>query len=315
MELVDAPSLEQLVHDAGPLDPRRAAEVGLGVLDALAAAHAQGIVHRDVKPANVLVGPTVKLADFGVAALRDESGLTVPGMVVGSPSYMAPEQAVAGDVGPAADLWALGALLYFSVEGVPPFSAGSALATASAVVHDRPRQPQRLGALTGPVGALLAKDPGSRPDAGAVRSALLPLAAARPAPQGAATETLPAADPDQPTTATVAFPPSEATLARPQLVPSGGRARRRRTRRLALIAAVAALATGAVAAAQIAGSGRSPDPATTHQTTTSAPRAAPAPAPAAHRAAAQGRHRGSTTTTGVTPPGRSPAPPPGQAKP
>ncbi len=179
MELVRAPSLEALVRERGPVPAGLAACIGLGVLDALIAAHRVDVVHRDVKPANVLVGTgdgtvdgcpgvTVKLADFGVAALRDESGLTQPGLVIGSPSYMAPEQAAAGAVGPAADLWALGALLYFAQEGVPPFAGDTALATASAVVHGEPRAMRRPGPLTPLIERLLVKDPAARPDAAAV---------------------------------------------------------------------------------------------------------------------------------------------------
>jgi eukaryotic-like serine/threonine-protein kinase len=113
MELVDAPSLHGLVEEQGPLDDRRAARIGLDVLNALEAAHATGVIHRDVKPSNVLVPPEgpAKLADFGVASLRDEEQLTEPGIVVGSPSYMAPEQACGRPFGPPADLWALGVML------------------------------------------------------------------------------------------------------------------------------------------------------------------------------------------------------------
>src|SRR5262245_37300585 len=143
MELVEAPSLDAIVRERGPLPHPLAAAIGLGVVDALLAAHAVGVLHRDVKPANVLVGLgeelDVTLGDFGVASLRDESSMTLPGLVVGSPSYMAPEQAAGEAVGPEADLWALGALLYFTVEGVPPYARGSALATATAVVHAEPR--------------------------------------------------------------------------------------------------------------------------------------------------------------------------------
>ena len=172
MELVDAPSLSQVVVDEGPVAHTRAAALGLDVLTALEAAHVVGVVHRDVKPANVLVqsGDRAKLTDFGVATIRDDSRLTTTGLIVGSPSYMSPEQARGAEVGPPTDLWALGALLYFATEGEPPFQAGSALATASAVVHGEPRPVQYVGPLTEIITRLLTKDPDRRPTAGEIRA-------------------------------------------------------------------------------------------------------------------------------------------------
>jgi serine/threonine protein kinase len=122
MELVEAPTLAELVRVEGPLAPERVAEIGAQVASALEAAHQAGIVHRDVKPANVLVPPSgsAKLADFGVASLADDPRLTTTGLVIGSPAYMAPEQAKGEGTGPPADFWALGATLYFAVEGEPP---------------------------------------------------------------------------------------------------------------------------------------------------------------------------------------------------
>ncbi len=174
MELVEAPSLAQVVADDGPIGHPRAARIGLDVLAALESAHAVGIVHRDVKPANVLVQPgdRAKLTDFGVATIRDESRLTTTGLIVGSPSYMAPEQAMGAEVGPPTDLWALGALLYFATEGEPPFQSDSALATASAVVHGDPRPPRHPGPLTALITRLLTKDPAGRATAGEARAAL-----------------------------------------------------------------------------------------------------------------------------------------------
>jgi hypothetical protein len=174
MELVDAPSLAQVVVDGGPIPHARAARIGLDVLTALEAAHVVGVVHRDVKPANVMVqaGDQAKLTDFGVATIRDDSRLTATGLIVGSPSYMSPEQAQGAEVGPPTDLWSLGALLYFATEGEPPFHAGSALATASAVVHGEPRPVQSVGPLTEMIARLLTKDPDARPSAGQIRARL-----------------------------------------------------------------------------------------------------------------------------------------------
>ncbi|HEX7146097.1 MAG TPA: serine/threonine-protein kinase [Actinomycetota bacterium] len=163
MELVSAPTLEELVRTGGPLAPQRAARLGLGLLDALEAAHRAGIVHRDLKPKNVMVredGAT-KLADFGIASVQGDPRLTATGLVVGSPAYMAPEQVEAQPVSPATDLWALGATLWFAVEGQPPFGGGE-FQTLSAIVNGQPRRPERLGPLTPVLARLLVKDPAAR---------------------------------------------------------------------------------------------------------------------------------------------------------
>jgi hypothetical protein len=163
MELVSAPTLEELVRTGGPLAPQRAARLGLGLLDALEAAHRAGIVHRDLKPKNVMVredGAT-KLADFGIASVQGDPRLTATGLVVGSPAYMAPEQVEAQAVSPATDLWALGATLWFAVEGQPPFGGGE-FQTLSAIVNGQPRRPERLGPLTPVLARLLVKDPAAR---------------------------------------------------------------------------------------------------------------------------------------------------------
>src|SRR4051812_47118476 len=107
MELVDAPTLSEYVVAKGPLSPAEAARIGIEVLGPLGAAHGEGIVHRDVKPSNVLVTghPGAKLADFGIASVRDDPSLTRTGMLLGSPPYMAPEQAEGDGIGPATDMW------------------------------------------------------------------------------------------------------------------------------------------------------------------------------------------------------------------
>jgi hypothetical protein len=225
MELVDGPSLSQVVADDGPLTHERAAAIGLGVLTALEAAHLVGVVHRDVKPANVLVreGDRAKLTDFGVATIRDESRVTATGLIVGSPSYMAPEQATGGDITPATDLWALGALLYFAVEGEPPFQAGNALATASAVVYGEPRAQARPGPLSPVVARLLTKDPAARARAGEVRATLSRVARGerRRAPV-TPPATPPATPPDPAPVVTPATPQVAEPVASPAPAPDSG---------------------------------------------------------------------------------------------
>ncbi|MGI8758900.1 MAG: serine/threonine-protein kinase, partial [Acidimicrobiales bacterium] len=185
MELVRAPTLAAVVAEQGPLSPERAATVGLGVLGALEAAHRAGIVHRDVKPANVMMldDGSVKLADFGIASAKDDTRITAAGMVLGTPSYMAPEQAAGQRSGAPADMWGLGALLYFAVEGVAPFERGETLPTLNAVLHDEPRPMVRAGGLAPAVYELLSKAPDARPGVAASRAALEDVAQGqRPAP-------------------------------------------------------------------------------------------------------------------------------------
>ena len=181
MELVDAPSLAEVLEREGPLSPQRTAEIGLQVLDALETAHAAGITHRDVKPANVMVRPdgSAKLADFGIASIKDDPKITQTGLILGSPSYMAPEQAEGRGSGPKADLWALGATMYYAVEGGPPFDEGQAIPTLAAVMHDDPRPMQHAGPLAPVIGELLTKDPRDRPSHTETRRMLADVAAGR----------------------------------------------------------------------------------------------------------------------------------------
>jgi eukaryotic-like serine/threonine-protein kinase len=180
MELVDAPTLTDLVRTEGPLEPERAAGIGLQILSALAAAHGAGIVHRDVKPSNVMVdagakaagGDRVKLTDFGIAAVKDDPSITATGNVIGSPSYMAPEQARSNDASPASDLWGLGATLFFAVEGKAPFDRGQAMPTLHAVLNDDLPEPTNAGALGPVIADLLEKDPLRRPNAEELRRRL-----------------------------------------------------------------------------------------------------------------------------------------------
>jgi len=167
MELIPFRSLRDAVLDAGPRSPAEAARIGLSVLAALRAVHDAGVVHRDVKPANILLGPKgrVVLTDFGMAKAADSPTLTTSGVLLGSPSYLAPERARGGPAGAAADLWALGASLYAAVEGHPPFERVGALASLAAVVDDEPDTPLHAGPLRPVIEGLLRKDPDIRLDA------------------------------------------------------------------------------------------------------------------------------------------------------
>ena len=174
MELVRCRSLRDVIVSAGPLPPPQAARVGLGILAALRAAHAAGVLHRDVKPANVLLAPKgrVVLTDFGIARAADSPALTGTGILVGSPSYIAPERARGEDATAPGDMWGLGACLYAAVEGRPPFEREGALASLTAVVTDEPDPPRRAGPLWPVISGLLRKDPGSRLDADEVEQML-----------------------------------------------------------------------------------------------------------------------------------------------
>ena len=165
MELLSPRSLCDLIHEEGPLSPAGAAQVGLEILAALRSAHTLGIVHRDVKPANILVSPDrAVLVDFGIAQAAESSvTATTASMLVGSPAYIAPERARGGPSGPPADLWGLGASLYAAVEGSGPFEReGGALASLTAVVADEPEPALHAGPLWPLISGLLRKDPGER---------------------------------------------------------------------------------------------------------------------------------------------------------
>ncbi|MFJ8626886.1 serine/threonine-protein kinase [Kitasatospora sp. NPDC093550] len=174
MELVESRSLADVIREDGPLAPGRAAEIALDVLGVLSAAHALGILHRDVKPSNVLIGEDgrVVLTDFGIASVEGDASVTSTGMLVGAPSYISPERARGQKPGPPADLWSLGGTLYAMVEGRPPYDRGSALATLTAVMTEDLVAPVNAGALLPVIEGLLAKDPAERLDASQTRSML-----------------------------------------------------------------------------------------------------------------------------------------------
>ncbi|MFE3854106.1 protein kinase [Streptomyces griseorubiginosus] len=183
MEYVaDAVDLRDLVDTRGPLAPAECARVGLAVLDALTAGHQRGVMHRDVKPANILLAPDrsgspygrVLLTDYGISVQPDagETRYTLASVLVGTAGYLAPERATGGTPTPAADLFSLGCTLYHAVEGVGPFERESHLAEVTAVVMEEPRPAVRAGALGPVLSALLAKDPGQRLSAAEAEAAL-----------------------------------------------------------------------------------------------------------------------------------------------
>jgi serine/threonine protein kinase len=168
MQLVHAQSLDQVLATLGPLSARRAAEVGRQLLSALSVAHSAGVMHRDVKPSNVLLGEDDRavLTDFGIATFQGDPRLTQTGMVMGSPGFTAPERIRGEDASPASDLWSLGATLYAAVEGHGPFERrGGAITTMSAIINEEAPQASTAGALGPVIAALLRREPGERPDA------------------------------------------------------------------------------------------------------------------------------------------------------
>ncbi|MCT9076114.1 serine/threonine-protein kinase [Streptomyces fulvoviolaceus] len=174
--------LKELVETRGPLAPAECARIGLAVLDALTAGHDRGVMHRDVKPANILLAPDrtgspygrVLLTDYGISVQPDagETRYTLASVLVGTAGYLAPERATGGSPTPAADLFSLGCTLYHSVEGLSPFERASHLAEVTAVVMEEPRPAVRAGALGPVLQALLAKDPGQRLSAVEAEAAL-----------------------------------------------------------------------------------------------------------------------------------------------
>ena len=261
MEYVaDAVDLRDLVASRGPLAPAECARVGLAVLDALTAGHRRGVMHRDVKPANILLAPDrsgsphgrVLLTDYGISVQPDagETRYTLASVLVGTAGYLAPERATGGAPTPAADLFSLGCTLYHAVEGVGPFERGSHLAEVTAVVMEEPRPAVRAGALGPVLHALLAKDPGQRLSSAEAEAALSAVVAppAEPYPR---TQTQTQAEPYPRTQTDLGSQPPWAGVPEPPFgpVPHGHRSspgappsrggRRRRERSHALRAVLA----------------------------------------------------------------------------
>ncbi len=175
MEYVEGRTLAEMVRSDGPLGNETAARLLGQTADALTAAHAAGIVHRDVKPSNILVGPTgeVKLSDFGIARAEADTTLTQTGLVTGSPAYLSPEVASGEAATPASDVWSLGASLYHALSGRPPYEVGDNLMGALyRIVHEEPPQLPQAGWLAPVLAATLTRDPGDRWPMARVRDVL-----------------------------------------------------------------------------------------------------------------------------------------------
>lgn len=217
MEYVPSRTLSEKLDQDGRLDVDLAASIGAQVADGLAAAHAQGTIHRDVKPSNILLTEdnVAKIGDFGIARGRDDPQLTSTGMVTGTPSYFSPELARGGEPGPEADVWALGATLYAAVEGRPAYvDKGNALAVLQVIAHEPPPKPERAGILAEPLSRMMDPDPTTRwvmADAAQVLrraaqqtsdwetpTSAMPAAAASPAPRTTRPETAAEAPPHPP---------------------------------------------------------------------------------------------------------------------
>ena len=189
MEYVQGQSLAEAIRDTGALRPTRVAAIGSAVAGALARAHERGIVHRDIKPGNILMDQagTPKISDFGIARAQADDQLTQTGFMTGTPGYLSPELARGGDPTSASDVWALGATLYYAVEGHPPYeSQANPLATLQAIASGAARPMEKAGPLAGAISAMMSADPLQRWDMETAQARLRDIAA------GDTTLTLPA---------------------------------------------------------------------------------------------------------------------------
>ncbi|MFI7026764.1 serine/threonine-protein kinase [Micromonospora sp. NPDC049900] len=193
MEYVPSRTLQDVLDTDGPLPPRRAARIGLALLEALQAAHSAGVLHRDVKPANVLLAHDgrVLLTDFGLAVFDGDGAMTGAGTILGSPQYVAPERAAEGVSSTPADLWSLGATLYAAVEGRSPYARSTAMATLSALACAPPDPARHAGPLSAVLAGLLHRDPAHRADHPETRRRLLAAAGPDETPPQTGDETAP----------------------------------------------------------------------------------------------------------------------------
>ncbi|WP_440097838.1 protein kinase domain-containing protein [Streptosporangium sp. H16] len=291
MQLIDSRTLGAVIREDGPLPPMRVARIGLEVLGALLAAHHAGVLHRDVKPDNVLIAADGRavLTDFGIAVLEGDSSITRTGSLIGTPAFIAPERASGGPAEFASDLWSLGVTLYVAVEGRSPFERAHPLATLSAVMHQEPSPMRFAGPLAPVIHGLLHKDPARRMAAREVQIQLTSLVNGT-APQPTMPIEIPAGIPVEPPAGTQAGPstgpsaviPAFAAVpdgvpttpagaaplppppappgSGPEPVPASASPRRRRPAMAALVAAAVALAASAGGLAWVASNSSPPIP-------------------------------------------------------
>ncbi|MFD9371007.1 serine/threonine-protein kinase [Streptomyces sp. NPDC060020] len=326
MELVRGLSLADVLEAEGPMTPQRAAHIGEQVLAALRSAHDAGVLHRDVKPGNVLIANDgrVVLSDFGIASLEGSSAITMTGEVVGSPEFLAPERALGREPGPESDLWSLGVMLYAAVEGVTPFRQATPLDTLRAVVDAELPPPRRAGPLEPVLEGLLRKDPAERlPAAEAARMLRVVGAGGAVRASGG-----PVSGPDSPTAVAhhgheprgggaraghgaPAGPYGQPTAPVPVPGPGAGPAEREGRAGLVLAAGIAVLALALVALLWVllkdrgdadgrgGGPGAPTGAATTARTVTTSPSAAPSASPSASASASASTTAGQHVSVSV----------------
>jgi serine/threonine protein kinase len=324
MQFIPSVTLAAVLEEVGPLEPEEAAKVGAQVASALAAAHAVGIVHRDVKPGNVLIADdgTALISDFGIAHALGDATLTSSGMIHGTPAYLAPEVARGSEANFASDVFSLGATLYSAMEGTPPFGRDeNSMALLHRVASGEFTPPQRCGALTPPILHMLSADPEARPSMRAVADNLARLAARSSSAMdqtvalSASEETPPGEEIDQVLTSDLSLaktgpsttpgPDSPAASAPDGLAQHSTKPRRNRGI-AAAVAIIALIGVGILIAALLPDDRKAADPATVpEQSTSAAPEStkpstaprSPTPSAAAPRASTTPQRDPSPTTT------------------
>jgi serine/threonine-protein kinase len=277
MEFVPGETLAQRLRREGALPSDEARRIGAGVAEALHEAHEAGIVHRDVKPGNIMLTPQdgVKVLDFGIAAAAADGRMTGTGQVLGTPTYMAPEQAAGKGSTRASDVYSLGVVLYEMLAGRPPFDAESPLAVATAHVQRDPEPLERLApdadeGVIAACRAAMAKDPGERPASAAALAALL-RGDATP-PEGTAvlgaegSPTPPPTEQFRPTGTEVLEPAAPADTPTPE--PEPARGRRRVAGWLVAVIALAIVGLVLIVLASTLSGGQAPSPAATRRPST-----------------------------------------------